>query len=63
MPPQGTANASSVTAIVTLSGAPRAATCDDCNAEMGDWIETLNGALLCFACADFWEEVDEGVGA
>jgi hypothetical protein len=37
--------------------------CDDCGTEMPDWIVTLNGALLCFCCADFWEEVDEGVGA
>ncbi len=39
-------------------------TCDDCGAEIADWIVTVNGALLCFCCADFWEEVDdEGLGA
>jgi hypothetical protein len=57
--PQGTANAGSVTGIITQAGF----VCDDCNTEMRDWIVTLNGELLCFCCADFWEEVDEGVSA
>ncbi len=48
---------------IPLAGAHRAVLCDDCGTEMPDWIVTLNGALLCFCCADFWEEVDEGVGA
>ncbi len=61
--PQGTANAGSVTGDYTMPEACRVETCDDCDAEMHDWIVALNGALLCFACADFWEEVDEGVGA
>jgi hypothetical protein len=48
---------------IPLSGAQRVDTCDDCAIEMHDWIMTLDGALLCFCCADFWEEVGEGVGA
>ncbi len=42
---------------------PSGMICDDCGGEMNDWIVTLNGALLCFCCADFWEEFDEAVGA
>jgi hypothetical protein len=58
--PQGTATQRAAdTGIITQAGV----VCDDCNAEMHDWIESLNGALLCFCCADFWEEVGEGVGA
>ncbi len=55
MPPQGTANASSVTAIVTLSGAHRVDACDDCGAEIADWIVDGYGACLCLPCADIWE--------
>ncbi len=53
--PQGTANAGSVTAIVTLSGAHRVDTCDDCGAEIADWIVDGYGACLCLPCADIWE--------
>jgi hypothetical protein len=58
--PQGTASQRAAdTGIITQAGV----VCDDCATEMHDWIESLNGALLCFACADFWEEVDVAVGA
>ncbi len=37
------------------SSIPHHAVCDDCGAIMADWIETLDGSILCLACADHWE--------
>jgi hypothetical protein len=51
------------TGSIPLSGARHVEICDDCDATISDGIVTSDGSYLCFACADFWEEVDEAVGA
>jgi hypothetical protein len=53
--PRRATDAGSVTDSLPLSGAHRVDACDDCGAEMGDWIVDGYGACLCLPCADIWE--------
>ncbi len=47
----------------TLTGAKDSipqVVCGDCGAILSDWILDLDGSILCFACADVWEDYHDG---